>query len=318
MRYRLTVVSLLFLVASVTFVWGQTPASTSGCEKNVSFAVAEDGQPVPAIPKFTLKWLGSKTRREDFGHLCFSQVPAAALMNYVIVFSTNPAAFNGLKASAHTYQTSPETKPGGGAGVSSYGGIWSYAYSGVAPPPTTDTLELKRDDKPKSVEVRAYDQTGRVISQGSLATISSREKLLEKVLSDILKDSPPAENRKLWASQLPVYYVNCDVDAESAAAKLQPVSASVPAAASIPTAPKPAAPAPPPPALDIWSSPAGADIFVDGTYVGRTPYSMNLPPGEHTIDLRKKDFAIWQRKVQVAEGSRRVGGYLEQKVLNLQ
>lgn len=317
MRYRLALVSLVCLLASVT-VWGQAPAPSGGCAKTVSFAVAEEGQPVPAIPKFTLKWLGSKTRREDFGKLCFAQVPAAESTNYVIVFSTTPAAFEGLKATAHTYRTSAEGHSGGAA-VSSYGGTWTYAYTGVTPPPTTDTLELKRDDKPKSVEVRAFDQNGKVVAQGSLASSSSREKLLEKVLSDILKDSPTPETRKLWAAQLPVYYVNCDVDADSTSPKLQPVNASVPAAApSIPTAPKPAAPAPPPPALDIWSTPAGADIFVDGTYVGRTPYTMTLSEGEHTIDLRKKDFAIWQRKVEVTEGKRRVGGYLEQKVLNLE
>src|SRR5580698_8638983 len=99
MRYGLAVVFLLF---SVTLVWGQTPTSV-GCSKNVSFAVAENGQPVPAIPKFTLKWLGSKTRQESYSGLCFSQVPSLNATNYIVVFSTDPNAFDGLKASAHTY-----------------------------------------------------------------------------------------------------------------------------------------------------------------------------------------------------------------------
>ncbi len=309
MRYGRIVV-LLFL--SVAFVRGQE--STSGCAKNVSFAIAENGQPVPAIPKFTLKWIGSKTRQESFSGLCFSQVPSTSETNYIVVFSTNPNTFDGLKASAHTYKTAPQTNPA----LTSSGGTWSYAYSGAAPTATTDTLDLKRDDKPKSVEVRAFDQSGRTVSQGSLATSSSRDKLLEKVLSDILKDSPPPESRKSVASVLSVYYVNCDVDG-------QPVSPPIgaPLRASVSPAPTPAAtapaPAPPPkPELQIWSYPAGADVFLDGEYVGKTPYSVAVAPGAHTIDLRKKNFGIWQRKIEATAGTRRIGGNLEQKVLELQ
>ena len=65
--------------------------------------------------------------------------------------------------------------------------------------------------------------------------------------------------------------------------------------------------------LEFWSSPIGADIFLDGAYVGETPYSLTVPPGEHTITMRKKDFGTWQRKTQIAAGKHRVAGYLEQK-----
>jgi len=307
-------ISLLSL-ASVTFVWGQAPTS-GGCEKNVSFAIAEDGQPVPAIPKFTLKWLGSKSRSEGFPKLCFSQVPSGSETNYIVVFSTKAAAFDGLKASAHTYKSAPQAHEANAA-VNSYGGTWSYAYSGAAPP-ATSTLELKLDDKPKSLDVRAYDQTGRTVSQASLANFSSREKLLEKVLSDILKDSPSPENRRPFASPLSVYYVNCDVEGQPAS---PPIDSPLTASSTPKPAPPAATPAPPPdpkPELQIWSSPAGADVFLDGQYVGKTPYSAEVSAGTHTIDLRKKDFAIWQRKIQSTSGTRRVGGYLEQKVLNLQ
>jgi PEGA domain len=70
--------------------------------------------------------------------------------------------------------------------------------------------------------------------------------------------------------------------------------------------------------LDIWSSPAGADIFLDGGYVGKTPYSLVVPRGEHTVTLRKKDFGTWQRKVLVDAGQRRVGANLEQKTATLE
>jgi PEGA domain len=305
---------VVLMLLSATFVLGQAPTS-GGCGKNVSFAIAENGQPVPAIPKFTLKWLSSKTRQETFGGLCFSQVPSTSETNYIVVFSTNPNAFDGLKASAHTYKASPQSDPT----ASGSGGTWSYAYTGAAPSATTDTLDLRRDDKPKTLVVRAYDQSGRTVSQGNLNSFSSREKLLEKMLSDILKDTPSPETKKYLTSALSVYYVNCDVDGQPVSPSIeQPVRASLTTAAPAPAVTAPVPPPQPKPELQIWSYPAGADVFLDGSYVGQTPYSVEVAPGQHTIDLRKKNFGIWQRRITAMSGTRKIGGNLEQKVLNLQ
>ena len=67
--------------------------------------------------------------------------------------------------------------------------------------------------------------------------------------------------------------------------------------------------------LGLWSSPAGADVYLDGRLVGKTPSSFSTVPGEYTITMRKQNFGTWQRKLQVTEGKRRVSGYLEQKVV---
>lgn len=308
---------LITLIGSAGFVWCQSPAASGPppCTKNVSFAVAEGGQPVPAIPKFALKWLEGKSQREHYSAICFSQIPSATLPNYIIVFSTNEDAFEGLTPSAHTYTTAAPAQANAPT-MSSAGGTWSYAYAGATPRPTTDTLSLKRDDKPKSLDAHAYDQTGKAIAHYSLVTISSREKLLERLLSDIIADSPHSGAKTSVPSPFSVYYVNCDVDSPSAS---PPINGSLVAAAAHPdpatATPKPPPP-PPDPELDIWSSPVGADIFVDGQYVGKTPYSMSVAQGEHTVSLRKKDFDIWQRKLTV-NGTRRVGGNLAQRELDL-
>ena len=63
------------------------------------------GQPVPAIPKFALKWLEGKSQRQHYSTICFSQIPSPSLPNYIIVFSTSEDAFEGLTPSAHTYTT---------------------------------------------------------------------------------------------------------------------------------------------------------------------------------------------------------------------
>lgn len=313
MKYWLALASLLGFAG---FVWGQAPAPTGSCGKNVSFAVAEGGQPVPAIPKFAAKWLDGKGHREHYPTLCFSQIPSSTLTNFIVVFSTSENSFEGLKPSAQTYTSAGQLKDSPGGGVTSYGGTWSYAYSGVAAPATTDTLDLRRDDKPKSVDIRAFDQTGKVVSRRNLAAFGSRDKLLEQVLTDIANDSSPVARGKPFAAPMSVYYVNCNVPD-------QPPDPMMTASSAPPPAPTPAAaphkpPPPPDPQLDIYSTPAGADIFIDGEFVGTTPKTLSVTQGDHTINLRKKDFGIWQRKIDVVPGKRRIGATLEQKVLILQ
>jgi len=311
-------VALASVIVITTLVWGeqQTPAPSVSCTKNVSFSVAEAGQPVPAIPKFAAKWLDNKSHREHYTNLCFSQIPTASLANYIVVFSTNENTFQGLKPAAQTYTTANQPKDVAGD-VASYGGTWSYAYAGVAPPPTTDTLDLKRDDKPKSVDVRAFDQTGRVVSRRTLAAASSRDKLLEQVMADIISDAPPTGSKKGFVAPMSVYYVNCNVPDQPPNPGMPETAAATPPPTPAATPSKPALP--PDPVLEIWSTPTGADVFLDGEFVGRTPYTSVVTQGEHTINLRKKDFGIWQRKVAVTAGSkRRIGATLEQKVLVLQ
>jgi len=95
--------------------------------------------------------------------------------------------------------------------------------------------------------------------------------------------------------------------------------AAVPAdAAPVPTdppasAPAPAAPSDPTPAaapvagsdgkLSIVSNPDGADIEIDGSFVGNTPSDLQVPEGEHIITVKKPGFKSWQRKMRVTGGS---------------
>ena len=53
----------------------------------------------------------------------------------------------------------------------------------------------------------------------------------------------------------------------------------------------------------IKSTPDGADITVDGKYVGSTPSSLRLAPGNHSVSIEKSGFNKWQRAMTVSEGS---------------
>jgi PEGA domain-containing protein len=54
--------------------------------------------------------------------------------------------------------------------------------------------------------------------------------------------------------------------------------------------------------LDISSAPPGADIEVDGKFVGSTPSSISLSPGDHEIVVKKTGFSAWEKKVSVSSG----------------
>jgi hypothetical protein len=52
----------------------------------------------------------------------------------------------------------------------------------------------------------------------------------------------------------------------------------------------------------IKSTPAGADIDVDGKYVGSTPSTVQIAPGDHDISIEKEGLTPWQRTMTVSAG----------------
>lgn len=57
------------------------------------------------------------------------------------------------------------------------------------------------------------------------------------------------------------------------------------------------------PTLTIDSTPAGADIEIDGAFVGNTPSTVNATVGSHEVSVKKKGFADWSRKLNVTGGA---------------
>jgi|SRR5579864_740228 len=54
--------------------------------------------------------------------------------------------------------------------------------------------------------------------------------------------------------------------------------------------------------LEISSNPPAGDIEIDGKFVGNTPSSVSVGPGDHEIAIRKHGFAIWSRKIATSGG----------------
>lgn len=53
----------------------------------------------------------------------------------------------------------------------------------------------------------------------------------------------------------------------------------------------------------VTSIPTGAEIQIDGNFVGSTPTSVPVVHGNHVITVRKPGYSTWQRTIQVSGGT---------------
>ncbi len=64
----------------------------------------------------------------------------------------------------------------------------------------------------------------------------------------------------------------------------------------------PAAADPESSAISVKSTPEGAEISVDGKFVGSTPSSLSLKAGEYTVTITKPGYVTWERKMVLSAG----------------
>jgi hypothetical protein len=63
--------------------------------------------------------------------------------------------------------------------------------------------------------------------------------------------------------------------------------------------------------LTVDSSVPNADISVDGNFVGSTPSTVSVTPGQHTITVTKKGYADWSRSMNVSGSAVHLSADLE-------
>ena len=59
--------------------------------------------------------------------------------------------------------------------------------------------------------------------------------------------------------------------------------------------------------LEIASTPAGAEIQVDGNFVGNTPSRIGVSAGDHLIRIEKNGYEPWERKLKISTGKVNIG-----------
>jgi len=63
--------------------------------------------------------------------------------------------------------------------------------------------------------------------------------------------------------------------------------------------------------LDVSSTPAGADIEIDGAFAGSTPSSLSLSTVDHTVAVKKNGYKAWERKIKITGGNINLAAELE-------
>jgi hypothetical protein len=56
-------------------------------------------------------------------------------------------------------------------------------------------------------------------------------------------------------------------------------------------------------AIALNSVPDGAEVYVDGNFVGQTPATLKLAAGKHTIRVSLKSYKDWHRDLAVLQSS---------------
>lgn len=65
--------------------------------------------------------------------------------------------------------------------------------------------------------------------------------------------------------------------------------------------------------LTVDSMPVGADIYVDGNFVGNTPSTVTVTTGNHEIVVKRQGFINWSRKLDVTGGNIHLSAELQQE-----
>jgi hypothetical protein len=65
--------------------------------------------------------------------------------------------------------------------------------------------------------------------------------------------------------------------------------------------------------LEIASTPAGAEIQIDGNFVGNTPSTIGVSAGDHLIRIGKSGYEPWERRLKISTGKVNVNTELEPK-----
>jgi hypothetical protein len=94
-------------------------------------------------------------------------------------------------------------------------------------------------------------------------------------------------------------YINGDVPLDPKkfqpqdTAKIEVATSSTPVAGSAENMPS---------TIELKSTPDGAEISIDGKYVGNTPTTLHLTVGDHVIKFEKPGFKPWERTLTITQG----------------
>ncbi|MGO9519618.1 MAG: PEGA domain-containing protein [Candidatus Korobacteraceae bacterium] len=199
---------------------------------------------------------------------------------------------------------------GGGGGAN---GTWGAATAGGARPQTAEIIKTFGERCPQVMPNNKQDIADYIVlldHEGGKGVLRHKNKVavFQKVSGDVV------------ISHSTLSLGGSVQDACEGIVKDWSVhAAQIRAAASKPAAPAPpVAPAADPPSkgaavskVSVASTPDGADIEIDGSFVGNTPSVVELAPGEHVVVVKKSGYKPWERKLKVSGGEIKLAAELE-------
>ena len=152
------------------------------------------------------------------------------------------------------------------------------------------------------------------------STVFPGEKLLGFVYFDLGKNQAVSGSVAAYSLRLQVFNQMYQLDysqtphfPDSQTARVENVAATIPNPVPL-SAPVPL-PLPTPVAKDsllsITSLRDGADIELDGKFVGNTPTQIEVPPGDHTLVITKDGCLPWEKKLHVMAGAVTINAQLK-------
>jgi hypothetical protein len=180
-------------------------------------------------------------------------------------------------------------------------------YSRCMPLPMGESFDARREKH--GLVVYFVDEKGKERKQLYTLVDAGGKAMVPAAVAAVVAQPVPAEAAPRQSSPAPA-------PAQSAPAASAPAPSATAPAATAPSTPVPATPtASARPAqvvpseivekvrCNFTSTPAGAEITLDGKYVGSTPSEIELVTGTHAVVFSMPGFTQWKRELTVLPGS---------------
>jgi len=185
------------------------------------------------------------------------------------------------------------------------GGNWGASSAGGARPQTAEIIKTFGQRCPEVVVNNRADISNYVVEldhEGGKGLLRHKDKIavFERVSGDsIFSESTLSVGGSVQDACLAItkHWASHAGEMTAASAKAAPTLRETPAPQTSPTDPATKA------SFALSSNPTGAEIEIDGSFVGDTPSAIQIEPGEHDIVIKKKGFEAWHRKIKVSGGT---------------
>ncbi len=247
-------------------------------------------------------------------HPLFAQVQDQAKPNSQIpTNTTEPRTQTPDANSARVFITDSQSWSiaGGGGGAN---GAYGSVVAGGARPQTAEIIKTFGERCPQIVINNKQDRTDYIVlldHEGGKGYLRHKNKVA--VFNRISGDSIVSKSTLSLGGSV---QDACEAITTDWAAHGKDIRAAAAPPTSPAAPPVVAAPAPTPASaaqaqLQVTSTPDGADIEIDGGFVGNTPSTVGVAPGQHQLSVKKTGFKTWERKIAVSSGQVNVNAALE-------